>query len=422
MSENSFNIINARVTFKNIPLHKIEKYSFKDKNVACDSFKKILDVSECIIIQNSFRVEVFMVVNLDKGDIPDARRSEGKILTITKIQETWASLTELVKHDLDHFDQTLEMYKNTDVCLHLLRLASGLESLVIGRIEVVDEIKESIANAKLNKFSGRVLNKLFDSSLRIANKIRDSTGIGEEITSIGDIAIKTAEEKTGIEGKHVLLIGTGETAAVVSKSLNKKNYPFEVTSRTIERATGFSKLFGGTPINFEDVISEFAKFDIIIVAITADYFLINFEKIKRVMQNKKTGTLILDISDPRAVDEKVATLPGIKLMFLDQISELYNESVKVTQGKVPSVEKLISKELPILEATMKNLKPEPLVEDVFTSIDSLRKQELTKALASLGETDEKKIKIIEELTKTVVERIVSIPSGNSKKATEQETP
>ena len=310
MSENSFNVINARVTFKNIPLHEIEKFSFKDRKLACESFKKISDVSECVIVQNSYRVEVFMVVNLDTGENPDARRPEGQALTINQIQKTWASLTDLQQHDLDHFDQILEMYKNTEVYLHLLRLATGLESLVIGRTEVVNEINDSIASAKQNNVSGRVLNKLFENSLRVAKKIRESTGISEGIISHGDIAVKTAEEKTGVEGKKVLLIGTGETAAMVTKSLNKKKYPFDVTSRTIERATGFSKLFGGTPVDFEEVIAGFDKFDIIIVATTADYFLINFEKIKRVMENKKKGTLILDISDPRAVDEKIATLPS----------------------------------------------------------------------------------------------------------------
>ncbi|MEX2060297.1 MAG: glutamyl-tRNA reductase, partial [Nitrosopumilaceae archaeon] len=133
MGENNFDIINARITFKNIPIHKIGSFSFKDLTVACETFKKISDVSECLIIQNAFRVEVIMVVNLEKGDVPDARRSEGKNLTINQIKKTWESLTELDAYDLDHFDQTLEVYRNADVYLHLLRLATGLDSIVVGR-------------------------------------------------------------------------------------------------------------------------------------------------------------------------------------------------------------------------------------------------------------------------------------------------
>ena len=419
MSENNFDLINARVTFKNVPLDKLERFSFKDIPAACESFKKISGVSECIIVQNSFRVEIFLVINLEKGEAPDRRRSEGKYLIINKLQETWISLTELEEHDIDHFDQTIEVYKNTDVFLHLLRLASGLETIFIGRVEILDEIKESISIAKQAKVSGRILNKLFDISLRVATRIRDSTEISKEVLTIGNIALKTAEEKVGLDGKkRVLLIGTGETAAMVAKSLNKKAYPFEVTSMTIERATGFSKILGGTPIEFEDALLEFDKFNIIFVATTADYFLINYERIKRVMENKKTGTMILDVSDPRAVDEKVSSLSGVKLMFRDQISEMYEENLKATRKKVPAVEEMVSKEVRIIEATMKRLEPEPLVKDVFVGVDLLRKKELEKALEKLGETDEKKIKIIDELTKAIAESVVSIPVKKSKKASE----
>jgi len=192
-------------------------------------------------------------------------------------------------------------------------------------------------------------------------KIRDSTAISEEIISIGDMAVKTAEEKTGVAGKHVLLIGTGETGAMVAKSLNIKNYSFDVTSRTIERATSFSKLLGGKPIKFEDSLSGFDKFDIIFVATTADYFLINYDQIRRVMEKKTKGTLLVDVSEPRAVDEKVATFPGMKLMFRDQIGELVEENRISREKKVPAAEEMISKEVPIIEAMLKRLDAEIVV-------------------------------------------------------------
>ncbi|MGQ0377170.1 MAG: glutamyl-tRNA reductase [Nitrososphaerota archaeon] len=423
MSKDDFNIVNVRVTFKNLPIHKLEKFAFKDITAACESFKKIPGISECVIIQTNSRVEVFTVNNLEQGEVPDARRSEGKNLTINKVKETWSSLTQLEQYDLDHLDQILEVYMNTDVYHHLLRLASGLESIVVGDEKILDDIKSSISGAKLAKVSGRILNKLFDSTIRIATRIRDSTGISKGIISVGEIAVKTAEDYAGLDGKkHVLIIGTGETAAMVAKTLNKRGYAFDVCSMTIERATGFSKNLGGKPVKFEDVLTGFDKFDIIFVATTADYFLITYDRIRIVMENKKKGTMILDISDPRAVDEKVSTLPATKLMFRDQIIEAEERNLLERKDKVRAVEKMISKEVPILEATMKRLEPEPLVKDVFSTVDSLRRKELEKALQMLGETDEGKIKILDELTKAVVENIVSIPINNSKKASEQDNP
>ena len=153
---------------------------------------------------------------------------------------------------------------------------------------------------------------------------------------------------------------------------------------------GFLKHWGGNQIKFEDVLSGFNNYEVIFVATTAPYFLVSFDRMKDCMKNRKSGTMILDLSNPRTVDEKVATIPGIKLMNIDQIAEMIDKNMKNRRGKVSTVENIISEEVPIIEATMKRLDAEPFVKDVFTNADSLRIKELQKALQMLGETDEKK--------------------------------
>jgi len=132
--------------------------------------------------------------------------------------------------------------------------------------------------------------------------------------------------------------------------------------------------------------------------------------------------MILDLSNPRTVDEKVAIIGGVKLMNLDQIAEMVEKNMNARLNKVKTVENIIREEVSVLEASMKRLDAEPLVTDVFKSIENLREKELNKALQMLDETDEKKIKIIEELTKAVVESIVSTPMNNIRKASEQGQP
>ena len=415
MAEENFVLINARITFKNVPLHKLANFSFKDVNTAYEAFMKIKDVSECVIIQTASRVEAYIVMNRPKGDIPDGRRIDGRNLVINKIQETWIANSELELWDIEHFDQTFEVYVNTDVYQHLLRLACGLDSIVVGKEEILNEIKESSHTAKSTKHSGVILNKLFDGAIRIATNIRNSSKIGENVLSMGDIAVKMAEENAGIDGKKkVLLIGTGETAGMVAKVMNKKQYAFDVTTQLIERATNFSKILGGNPVEFLEVLDGFKKYSIIIVAVTADYFIITYDKIKRVMKDHKKGMLILDISDPRAIEETVTKVPGIKLLFRDQITEMDDEKLmEALNKKVSTVEELIEKEVPILDAAMKNLEPEPVVKDVIASVDSIRERELQKALAQLGLKDKKRIKIIEDLTKSVADSIISVPTQPS---------
>jgi len=423
MTQDNFVIINARVTFKNIPMHKLAHFAFKDVNVARESFMKIKDVSECVIIQTASRVEAYIVMNRPKGDIPDGRRIDGKNLVVNKIQETWIANAELEQWDIEHFDQTFEVYTDTDVIEHLLRLVSGLESVVVGKEDILNEIKELSHTARLTKHSGKILNKLFDGTIRIAINIRNSSKIGENVLSIGDIAVKLAEENAGIDGKKkVLVIGTGEIAGMVAKNMNRNGYAFDVTSQKLERATGFSKILGGNPVEFLDVLSGFNKYSIVIVSTTADYFIITFDNIKRVMKGYKKGMLILDISDPRAIEETVTKIHGIKLLFRDQIAEMDDEKLMESlKIKVSTVEGLIEKEVPILDAAMKNLEPEIIIKDVIASIDSIREKELEKALAKLGIKDKKKIQIIEELTKSVAESIVSVPTQIPNKLPEAES-
>ena len=398
------NIINARVTFRKSPIHVLEKFAFKDMPNACLTFKKNSNVSECVIIQTCNRIELFATSDNHNVD---------------EIKNTWASLTGL---EDSAFRDTLEVCENRDAYEHLLKLTSGLESLVVGEEQILGQIKESISAARKVDASGKRLNKLFERSIRIGTRIRNSTGIGKGGISLGSMAVKLAEENIDdIKSKHVLLIGTGEAATMVAKSLKKRGYAFNVTSRTLERSVGFSQTLGGKPVKFEEVLTGFSDYEIIFVATTAPYFLVTFEKMKDAMKDK-SGTMILDLSNPRTVDEKVATIPGIKLMNIDQIAEMVDKNMKNRKDKVSTVENIISEEVPIIEATMKRLDAEPLVKDVFTNADSLRIKELQKALQMLGETDEERIRIIDDLTKAVVESIVSTPMNNLRKASEQGNP
>ena len=401
----SQNIINARVTFRNSPIHVLEKFTFKDIDNAYSHFKRHSGLSECVILQTCNRVELFGI---------------GKNFDLEKIKKTWASLAGL---EDSAFKENLELSKNEEVYHHLLKLTSGLDSMVLGEEQILGQIKNSITAARNAKFSGERLNTLFDKAIRIGTRVRNSTGISKGGISVGSMAVKLAEENVDeLKTKRILLIGTGESATLVAKSLKKRGYEFYISSRTLERSKAFSETLGGKPIRFEDVLSGFENYDVLFVATAAPYFLVTFERIKQAMDSKQSGIMILDLSNPRTVDEKVATLPGIKLMNLDQIAEMVDKNMRSRIGKISTVENIISDELPVVEASMNRLEAEPIVKDVFKNIDSLRDKELQKALQMLGETDEKRVKIIEELTKAVVESIVSAPMNNLRKASEQGNP
>jgi len=398
-------IINARVTFRNSPIHILEKFTIRDVEGAYSKFKEHSGLEECVIIQTCNRIELF-----------------GKTRKVDqeKIKKTWASLAGL---DEVVFDENFEMEENDKAFQHLLKLTSGLDSMVIGEEQILGQIKNSITSARKCKASGQHLNTLFDKAIRIGTRIRNTSGISQGGISVGSMAVKLAEENIDeMKFKKILLIGTGEVSTLVAKSLQRRGYDFTVTSRTLERSQAFCETMGGKPVKFEEVLSGFENYDVLFVATTAPYFLVTFDRISGAAQKRKNGMMILDLSNPRTVDERVATIKGIKLMNLDQIAEMVEKNMTARLNKVKTVENIINEEVSVLQASMKRLDAEPLVKDVFKNIDSLRKKELKKALSMLDEKDEKKIKIIEELTKAVVESIVSTPMNNIRKASEQGEP
>jgi glutamyl-tRNA reductase len=398
----SQNIINARVTFRNSPIHILEKFTIRDVEGAYLQFKEHSGLDECVIIQTCNRIELF---------------GKSRNFDQNKIKKTWASLTGL---DEEMFEKNLEIDENSKALHHLLKLTSGLDSMVVGEEQIMGQIKNSITSARNTKASGQHLNTLFDKAIRIGTRIRNSSGIGQGGISVGSMAVKLAEENIDeLKFKKILLIGTGEVSTLVAKSLQRRGYDFAVTSRTLERSQTFCETMGGNPVKFENVLSGFGNYDVLFVATTAPYFLVTFDRITNAVEKRKNGMMILDLSNPRTVDERVATIGGVKLMNLDQIAEMVEKNMDARLNKVKTVENIINEELTVLEASMKRLDAEPLVKEVFKNIDSLRQKEFEKALSMLDEKDERKIKIIEELTKAVVESIVSTPMNNIRKASEQ---
>lgn len=394
-------IINARVTFRNSPIHILEKFTFKDIDSAYESFRNHSGLKELVILQTCNRVEIFGSTNN---------------LDVSKIKKTWASLAGLEEVA---FDNNFEIVDDTAVCEHLLRLTTGLDSMVVGEEQILGQIRDAVGIAKEMKMSGEYLNTLFDKAVKIGTRVRNSTGINKGTISVGSMAVKLAEENIDdLKSKKILLIGTGEAATLVAKSLQKRGYSFYVTSRTMERSQAFAETVGGKPINFEEIIRAFSNYDVLFVATVAPYFLVTFDRIKEAME-RKSGMMILDLSNPRTVDEKVATIHGIKMMNLDQIAEMVDKNMRYRSNQKNNAEKIISEEIQVLEAQMRRLEVEPVVKEIFKDIDTRRTKELEKALRMLGETDASKVKIIDDLTKAVVEGIISTPMNNLRKASEQ---
>lgn len=398
----SLQVINARVTYRNAPIHLLERFTFKDLNRSYKTFLEKTGLKECVIIQTCNRVEVFAASeNLDER----------------KLLEEWGSAVGLCNKE---FANIIEIDKGKDVVLHLLKLASGLDSLVIGEDQVLGQIKRAFEFSRKNGYVGHNLSVIFDRALKVGSRIRTSTALNKGSVSIGSIAVNLAEEYfDNLKNIRVMLIGSGEGASLIAKSLKQRNVNFMITSRTFERARSFADTVAGNPIPFENAVENFGHVDLIFVSTTAPYYLVTYDRIEKAMCNREEGMMIFDLSNPRTVEEKVAIIKKVKLINMDQIAEIVEKNIRARKSEIQSAEKIIYDEIKSVDTILKRKKAEPIVVSVFKSVDTIRDRELKKALSMLGKKiGPEESKTIEQLSQAIVEGILSTPMNNLRKEIE----
>jgi glutamyl-tRNA reductase len=390
-------LLNVRITHKKAPIHVLEKFTFKDIAKAYRIFLTSGDIRECVILQTCNRVEIFLA--LDKIDVE-------------KIFETWKNITEI--RDLSF--ELAEIDQDKAAINHLLRLTSGLESIVVGEDQILGQVKRAFEYSRQNCYVDSFIPIIFDHAIKVGSRIRTNTGLNKGSISIGSMAVNLAEEYfENFQSKRVLLIGTGEGATLVAKSLKKRQVNFHVASRTFERAKSFCIAVGGTPVMFEDAIHNLENTDIIFVSTTAPYYLITYDRIFN--RNKKSaGMMIFDLSNPRTVDDKIATISGIKLVNIDQIAEIVDRNLKRRHEEIRMAEKMIQGGMQSMDLLFRKIKAEPFVVSIFKIVDEVRNRELSKAARMLGiKKGMKEFEIMEQLSYSIVEGILSTPMNNFRK-------
>jgi glutamyl-tRNA reductase len=391
------------VTFRDAPIHLLEKFAFIDIDYAHKKFIENCSIRECVIIQTCNRVEIFAA-----GLAPD----------VNKLLKVWGSIVGLT---IDEFANTVEIAKDRDVVLHLLRLASGLDSLVIGEDQILGQVKRAFDFASKHNYAGSSLSVMFDRAVKLGSRVRTSTSLNKGSISIGSIAVNLAEDHLdNLKSKRIMLIGTGEGATLVAKSLKKRDISFLVTSRTFQRAKAFADTVGGEPTPFEKALEILHEVDIIFVSTTAPYYLITYDRVEKAMSKRENGMMILDLSNPRTVEERVAQLRKIKLINMDQIAEIVENNRRSRKNEISSAEKLIDIEMNSVYNMYKRKRAEPIVVSIFKNVDAIRDSELKKAYSILGKRiGPEESKVVEKLSYAIVEGILSSPMNNLRKELEE---
>jgi glutamyl-tRNA reductase len=322
---------------------------------------------------------------------------------------------------LDHDNKNIIIQYGDDSIIHLFRMTSGLESMIVGEDQILGQIKDSKKVADKENHCGKILDTIFLKAIHVGQEVRQKTMINQGSVSIGSAAVDLAEEIIGdLRGKCVLVIGAGEMGTLVAKAIAEKDLKaIFVANRTYFRANRLAKELGGESILIDDIGHYLAHADVVISATGAPHYILTKERVAPIIEDKNAeNILMIDIANPRDIDEDVKDL-NVNLLNIDDLRGVAEKNKALRKNESEAAEKIISEEFDLLENSFKLMKVEDILRKIRSNMEDIRQRESEKAIVKLADS-EGSVKIIDNLTKSIVNKIFYDISVNIKNAAEDE--
>jgi len=357
-------------------------------------------VEECAVLKTCNRVEIYVV----------APRGERVLFDLAKKARVSSRIIDFHNHD--------------ESLLHLLRLASGLESMIIGEDQILGQMKELTQIAMKAGTTGWMLETAFKKAIQVGKRVRKETRINERSVSVGSAAVDLAEEILGdLKGKSVLVIGAGETGELISRSLLCREIgSLAVTNRTLSSAVCLAESLGGEAVPFDDMPCRLHTADVVISATSAPHYILLKSDIEEAMAGRINKLLIIDIANPRDVDQDAAEVPGVELHNIDSLKNISRENMMQRMAEAARVEEIITEELQLLQAKYKRKEAEELLARLYSQAEQIKDQEVRKAMNklsarhTLGEIEQQ---VLCDMSRSIVNKILSEPTKSLKRAAER---
>ncbi len=309
-------------------------------------------------------------------------------------------------------DPCFYMYASSNAIRHLFRVASSLDSMIIGEPQILGQIKEAFDHAVLHKTTGLVLTKALKKAISVAKRIRTETKIAQNAVSISYAAVELAKKIFGrLDKKSALLIGAGEMAELAARHfVNSGVESIAIANRSYDRALELAKTFKGIPIKFEDYASEMIKSDIVLCSAGAPHYLIKPEEVaKAIALRQNRPIFFIDISVPRNIDPKINDLDNVFLYDIDDLQVAVETNLESRKKEALKAEDIISEEIEQFARWFKSLDAVPMIIAIKDRAERIRLAELGKITSKLGELSPAQLQALEGLTASIVNKLLHKP-------------
>jgi glutamyl-tRNA reductase len=370
----------------------MEAVAFKDKEKALAEIRSLENVEECLILQTCNRIELYIVTEDEKNTVNLAKDY----------------LAKRAMANAEEASKAIETSLDNDAFNHLLRVTSGLESMVIGEDQVLNQIWDAYLEAENAKTVGPILKHLFNRAMTVGRHVRNETGINKGAVSIGSAAVELAVNLLGnLEEKKILVMGAGEIGTLVAKALARRCLsPIFIANRTYDRAVKLAEDLSGKAVKFDQFEEVLVDADVVICSTSAPHYLLTKEMVSRLMKQRtnKNDLVIIDISNPRNVEKAVQEVAGTKLYNIDDLQFIAEKNKQERQKNIQKAVKILDEELVILNQDMKRLSVRLIISSLLSRAEEVRQKELATALTMIGNVNGRERKILEDLTSILLKQ------------------
>jgi glutamyl-tRNA reductase len=371
-------------------------FSEEESKSALHALLRKPNIKEALLFSTCNRVEVVLVTDNVSLAIEAAK----------------AFISEFNKIPLALFEDALYIHHGLEAVRHIFRVASSLDSMVVGEPQILGQVKAAYRTATEEKTSGVILNRLLHRTFFVAKRVRTETGIGDHAVSISYAAVELARKIFGIlEGKTVLLIGAGEMAELaVEHLIRNKSSKIWVANRTFETGVELARQFNGEAIRFEEIPESLKTVDIIISSTAAPGFVIHRDQVKSIIRQRKNRPLFfIDIAVPRDIDPEINRLANVYVYDIDDLKGVIDENIEDRQKEAIKAERIVDEAVIRFHEWYQSLDVVPTIIALRNKLESIAQAELKKTLQS-GTISQKDAEAIHKMADSLINKIMHDPT------------
>ncbi len=394
------NIAVVGLSHKTAPIEIREKLSVPDdaKEKAIAQLRSYPHLEEVAILSTCNRLEIYVV----------AKETENGVRELTQFLSEWSQipLTNLRHH--------LFILLHQDAVMHLMRVSSGLDSLVLGEGQILSQVKHTHKLAQQYLGAGPILNRLFKQAITAGKRVRTETSIGTGAVSISSAAVELAHLKiTDFSACRVTILGAGKMSRLLVQHLISKGAnQITILNRSLKRAQELAAQFKEAELTlheFSALEGVLANSDLVFTSTSATEPILNRAMLEPIV-NRCSAMMIVDIAVPRNVHTDVNELSAIQAFNVDDLKAVVAQNQESRRQMAMEAEALLEEELEAFDVWWRSLETVPTISSLRAKVETIREQELEKALSRLGtEFADKHQEVIEALTRGIVNKILHDP-------------